>query len=291
MGLADVARRVKEDQLQRPGDRLFEYVRKHLAASEKPPMQPGDLVRASGIAYLCPREEVLANKYDVIRVDHKRAMLQITLDIGHIFHDLYRDRYFGPMGEWVGSWKCERCGWDTDKAGMSEPPVFEHRVVSRGKMAKMPSKCLGCGDEKSITFNEWKLVDKSLLIHGHPDGWSWRSGMDRVLVDLKSHGASDFKSRKKLRDGHDIQVWAYQHMCGDKNGMVWYLNKSPWGDAINFVREVPVQWDAKGFRSDVQQPVESLHNGLAGGPVPERLCISPSMPRAKDCQLADVCFG
>jgi hypothetical protein len=264
-------------------------------------MQPGDSVRASSLGYMCPREEVLAYKYDVIRGDHKDPSLQITLDIGNVFHDLYRNIYYGPMQDWAGAWRCVRCGWDTDKAGLSEAPVFTDHLVSPGKIAKMPPECGGCGapfwthpDDGEIAygdFKEWFVKDHSLLIHGHPDGWMWIPAMKRVLVDLKSHGKRGFDNRKKLRDGHDHQVMAYGHLCGDQLGAVMYMNKSPWGDHQSFVKPIPVKTDKKIFKKEIVEPLGILQNGLAGGPMPERVCLSADCPKARECQLADVCFN
>lgn len=263
-------------------------------------MQPGDLFRASSLSFLCPREEVLAYQNDVIRVWHKDPGLQITLDIGNLFHDLYRHIYYGPMGEWIGAWQCIRCGWNTDEAGLSEPPRSNGGCVFRGKAVKMPSECGSCGApfwirpdddfEPAGHFREWHIEDRVLGLKGHPDGWYLRPGFPRVLTDLKSHGHRGFGSRRKLRDGHDVQIWGYEYMTGDKGGEVWYLNKSPWGDHPSFLRQVVVPPDKKSFKNLVAKPLESLHNGLAGGPLPDRKCIGAGVPRAKDCQLCAICF-
>ena len=227
--------------------------------------------------------------------------MEITWSIGKIFHDMYRDSYYGPMQEWAGAWECLRCGWDTDKAGISASPVFKKKVVSRGKLATMPGTCGGCGapfmlppernEERCYgTFKEWLLVDKVIGLHGHPDGWSKRYGIERVLVDLKSHGNNGFTSRNTLRSGHDLQVWSYQHMSGDELGEVWYMNKSPWGDPLAFVREVVTPFDVNNFKLFVADPLYQVHNGIAGGPMPERVCVNAECARARECQLNDVCF-
>lgn len=230
--------------------------------------------------------------------------MELTWSIGHLFHELYRNVYFGPMQEWAGAWRCVRCGWDTDKAGMSSPPVFKKKLVSRGKLSLMPSACGGCGapfilpydapdDAMSYgVFKEWLVEDRQIGLHGHPDGWSRRNGIERILVDLKSHGYNGFSARNRLRDGHDLQVWAYQHMCGDKGepSEVWYMNKSPWGDPSAFIRDIAVPFDVKKFKMFVVLPLEQVHNGIAGGPLPDRGCINMECVRARECQLADVCF-
>jgi hypothetical protein len=303
MGLKDVQKKLDAERRKTAGQRLFSYVRQR-SERLKNPLKVGDSFRASSLPYLCPREEVLAAKYDIIRVEHNHPRLQITLDIGVVFHDLYRDVYFGPMGEWVGAWRCKRCDWDTDVAGLSRPSKFRNGRAYQGKCVRMPEVCGGCGApfialsssdnpfDMHGTFKEWHVEDKGIGLNGHPDGWSWRVGSKLVLVDLKSHSARDFSSRKKLRDGHDLQIWAYQHMCGNKKepGEVWYLNKSPWGESSGFLRDIVKSFDKHEFDLYVVKPLEELHSGIAGGKIPERGCVSIDCSRAKECQLADVCF-
>lgn len=299
MGISEIVKELKSERLKRAGQRLFKYSSDR-ALRQRLPLKLGDNFRASYLSYLCPREEVLVFKYDVIRVEHIHPMLEVTFSIGKAFHKMYRDVYFGPMQEWGGAWKCLKCGWDTDKAGLSSSPVFKKKLVASGKMAKMPAKCGGCGvdffsfsdneDDVYGTFKEWIVADTNIGLEGHPDGWSLRNGSERVLVDLKSHGANGFSSRNTVREGHDFQVWAYQYLCGDKHGEVWYLNKSPWGDSLSFVRDIVVPFDLKKFRLFVIKPLEKVHNGIAGGELPERLCINSTCARAKECQLVDVCF-
>jgi len=298
MGMAEIAKELRIQRNEKAGRRLFQYIQETQEIKEKPPLKVGDSFRASSLPYLCPREEVLASKYDVIRAEIIPPSLHITYQIGHLFHDLYRDFYFGPGQEWVGAWECVRCGWNTDKAGLSKCPGKRRK----GKLATMPSECGGCGApfirQKGMseqtrlcgTFMEWLVHDDKLGLHGHPDGWSRRVDVPRVLVDLKSHGFTGFLTRKAIRDGHDLQVWAYQYMCGDRNGEVWYMNKSPWGDSSAFLRDIVVPYSKEQFRDLIRKPLDQMHDGIAGGKLPERKCVHPDSVNASVCQLVDVCF-
>lgn len=296
MGLLEVLNNINQENNEEVGNRLFDFAREK-GRRTKLPMKPGEYFRASSLPYLCPREEVLAAKYDIIRVDDTPAMLQITFDIGHAFHRMYRDEYFGPMGEWVGAWECLRCGWNTDKEGLSFAPILGH---NEGKLATMPDECLSCGgkaphtkreDENStITFMEWLIKDDKLRLRGHPDGWQILPKKGRVLCDLKSLSANRFPSLKHLQANHDVQVWAYEYMCKDDMGSVLYMNKSPWGDHSNFVRQFICPPDKKSFDEFIRKPLEALQNGLDGGDIPDRVCVSRTCPKAKNCQLAVQCF-
>lgn len=290
-------------------------------------MTEGDYFRISSLPYLCAREEVLASQYEIIRAEKIPPHLRITFDIGDRFHELYRNVYWGPMGEWVGAWECKRCGWNTDTAGLSEPPEKGKRPAKLTEMPKscpdcgalQPTHCRHCGEvmgaicpqcgevrdghaasdsdalrfDDILVFKEWHIFDHRLRIKGHPDGWRRLEGSRPSVADIKSHGFNGFKSRNTPRQGHRRQVWSYQ-WCSDETkttGSVLYLNKSPWGDHTAFVRDIKVPFVKEEFNALVVRPMESLNEGLAGGPCPERICIAPDSPRAKECQLRDVCFG
>ena len=143
-----------------------------------------------------------------------------------------------------------------------------------------------------ITFKEWSVKDNKLCLKGHPDGWRIIPGEKPSIVDLKSHGSNGFVSRNSLREGHDVQVWSYQHCSNetDRTGEVYYMNKSPWGDHSAFIRTIAAPFDKRIFDYTVRKPLVSLQEGLDGGKMPDRICISDDTPKAKGCQLASVCF-
>ncbi len=288
-------------------------------------MREGDYFRISSLYKLCAREEVLASREEIPRVESIAPGLQITFDIGDCFHDLYRDQYWGPMGEWLGAWECKRCGWNTDVAGLSHAPIKGKRSA---KLATMPdqcpqckavrykpcpdcgqmrgSVCTGCGSRRDgvpddavdirgdgvITFMEWSVKADDIRLGGHPDGWR-KDGMKRRISDLKSHGSNGFIRRTSPRNGHDLQVWGYQYCADevDKPGEVCYLNKSPWGDHTSFIRDMVMPFDKGIFEAQVKKPLIELQEGLSGGALPGKICVSAGCPRAKDCQLAAICWN
>lgn len=294
-GLRDVLNKFQPDTELDPGKRLFRFVEDvGDTGKEIPYMKPGDFYRASGLGHVCIREEVLASKYETIRVQVVPPRLQITFDIGHVLHNLYRDQYYGPMGLWAGAWECLHCGWNTDESGDSSPPVLGK---TSGRLARMPLECGGCGapfalsDKSEMTyghFREWQIRDPENYIQGHADGWIL--GGYRQLVDLKSQSSASFPTRRKADPKHVIQVLAYERMCQDTEGAVWYMNKSPWGDPSAFVRGFSVPYDYKQFERNIAKPMRELQNGLAGGTLPVRLCPNMDCSRAKECQMHDVCW-
>lgn len=301
MAISDIVERYSGSKHKKPARRLFEYLKEKRCTRSIPPMKPGDFFRASSLGYECFREVALASKYEIIRQRHIRQGLQITFDIGDIFHSLYRECYFGPMGEWAGAWECRRCGWDTDKAGLSVPPSCINGVAKQGKVARMPLECHGCkapfissdgspSEPSYVRFKEWLVFDNTILLDGHPDGWSIVPSHARRLTDLKSQTSNSFSARRSPDPEHVAQVTGYQHLCGDRSGAIWYVNKSPWGDSPSFLRDFDVNFDRAIFKKIVVEPLDILQNSLAGGQLPERGCVTMDCPRAKDCQLVDVCF-
>ena len=302
MKVVDIHKKMKRKAHPKPSRRLFDFVKENKCVRTRGPKKPGDCVRASEMGYMCVREEVLAFKFEIIRQEHLQQTLQITFDIGDAFHELFRNEYFGPMGEWGGAWECLHCGWDTDQAGMSESPMVSHGVVSPGRLVRMPFECGGCRApfvrpskyEGAMTlygrFKEWLIVDSVLRLDGHPDGWSLIPGSKRRVTDLKSHSAAGFSNRSSPESEHVLQVTAYEHLCGDKEGAIWYINKSPWGDSPSFIRDFDIMFDRGFFKKTVVKQCDTLQNGLAGGPLADRICVSKDCPRAKKCQLSDFCF-
>lgn len=277
------------------GKRLFDHIRSR-GVKETKPMRAGDFYRASSLYKLCAREEVLASKYEIDRLDYHRsdASLSVTLDIGNALHDLYRNVLYGPTGEWQGAWRCT-CGWDSDEDGLSILPQNGIPAL----LCPMPLACPACRSSAlddhwtyggSIGFKEWYVEDRELLICGHPDGWSVTKERT-ALVDIKSQSTRSFNRSMSFLPGHDIQLMAYLHMTGYSCGELWYVNKSPWGDPSNFVKDVAVEYSPKLFDSYVRRPILEMREGLAGGAIPGRQCPSAQCSRANLCQIKDLCFG
>lgn len=322
MGLASLVKKVKSEKNEGFGSRFFSHLRSRPPKIIQP-MNEGDYFRISSLYKLCAREEVLASREGIKRAEYIEPGLQITFDVGHMFHDLYRDCYWGPMGDWLGAWECKRCGWNTDKEGLSHGPIKGERMA---KLAQMPDKCPDCGalrlipceecgesrigavcsgcghvrddtvdimnDNGVITFMEWTVEDHEIMLRGHVDGWRRQPVGRPIISDLKSHSSNGFIRRSGLREGHDLQVWGYQHCSGEtrQKGELIYMNKSPWGDHTSFIRDFAIPFDKKSFDAHVRAPLIDLQNGLSGGKLPKRICVNETCPRAKDCQVRSICF-
>jgi len=102
--------------------------------------------------------------------DKPNLRLQNIFDEGHYIHAKWQSR-FQEMGVLYGKFKCLSCKHIT--FGLS------------------PS-CEGCGREDVMEYAEITLVDDSLRIAGHTDGWIKGIG-DDCLIEIKSIGAGTLR--------------------------------------------------------------------------------------------------
>jgi hypothetical protein len=117
--------------------------------------------------------------------DNPNLRLQNIFDEGHFIHAKWQNRIY-EMGHMWGDFKCQNCGGIT--SGLS-PEVCEH------------CKCV------TLVYDEVALVDPTLRIAGHTDGWVKGLG-DDFLIEIKSigEGTLRFEAPDLLRDAdHDLK--------------------------------------------------------------------------------------
>ena len=116
--------------------------------------------------------------------DKPNLRLQNIFDEGHYIHAKWQSR-FQEMGVLYGKFKCLSC---------------KHLTFG------LSPSCEGCGREDVMEYAEVTLVDDSLRIAGHTDGWIKGIG-DDCLIEIKSIGAGTlrFEAPEILADaGGDI---------------------------------------------------------------------------------------
>jgi CRISPR/Cas system-associated exonuclease Cas4 (RecB family) len=116
--------------------------------------------------------------------------LQNIFDEGHYIHAKWQS-YFQEMGVLHGKFKC----WVCDK-------------VTWGTS---PENCEHCGaSSKKLEYAEVTLVDESLRIAGHTDGWVKGLG-DDCLIEVKSIGPGTLRSEASQlmfeADGDFMKAW------------------------------------------------------------------------------------
>ena len=162
--------------------------------------------------------------------------LQNIFDEGHFIHAKWQNRIY-EMGNMWGDFKCQNCNGVT--SGLS-PQVCEH---------------CNC---KTLIYDEVKLIDNSLRIAGHTDGWVKGLGED-FLIEIKSigEGTLRFEAPDLLRDvDHDLKK-AWKNIRRPFRGhllqgqMYLELAKRMFGDEapteIVFLYELKMDQDYKEF--------------------------------------------
>ena len=116
--------------------------------------------------------------------DKPNLRLQNIFDEGHYIHAKWQKR-FQEMGVLYGKFQCVAC--KTTTTGLSP-------------------ECDECGTAETMEYKEVTLVEDSLRIAGHTDGWIQGIGND-CLIEIKSIGAGTlrFEAPEILADaGGDI---------------------------------------------------------------------------------------
>lgn len=237
----------------------------------KPPMLATDYVRASGIYEFCPREEFLVSKYNISREDVIPERLWKTFNFGRVFEKCFRDEFLGDTGILIGKWKCMIC------------THCEESVNGMTRYIK-PTECFVCGGN-SFSYVEEDILSPDGLLGGHPDGFIHWDGRYSIL-ELKTANDMNFnKVRKEPMPRHVAQVQIYMLLTGYLFAQIFYFNKDSSEDLCHEVVFDEVQ--AKSWQRKAEEWRESVITGKS----PDRTCLTSDCPRAKKCQVRQLCFS
>lgn len=245
------------------------------------PLKKGDCIRSSGFASLCPREEVLAALYNIIRSEEFDANSLLTFSLGTDFHSRLQDEILPRIGVMFGAWKCNNCS--KVFGGMGKKKGFDFDA-----MITKPVKCTKC-HSSDFRYQEHSFKDTEHGISGHPDGFIVIPGRDGPgVIEAKSIGAKGAAEiRKCPKFEHVIQAQLYLMFTGFKWSVLLYWDKSSYG--LNALTEHFIDRDEDTI-SLINETLQSVWSGLDGGPLPERICGTIEAPRAKTCACASKCF-
>ena len=255
-----------------------------LAATETrvtPPIADGDVLRASGFAFMCPREEVLAGLYEVTRKETIGADLGLIFATGHGIHWMIQNLLLAKSSILLGQWSCLGCGWkhgSKPKGGVSGLGLKPH-----------PGMCETCGKEAFI-YEELYFKNSVYRIGGHPDGFLVLPNLPGIgILEIKSispRGAWEVKTMPKME--HIVQVQIYMWLTGAQWCKILYMNKGDMGQRAYIEHHVARD---ESTIEIAKETLLGIFNGLKGGPVPEPICATHDCPRAKKCKLVKECFG
>jgi len=181
-------------------------LKKFLDAKKKPTRLIGDIERHLLARPVGNRRTDVLHPSEIIKKDWcKRAsyfllnghtkiaekpplQLQLIFDEGHAIHAKWQ-RYFQEMGVLYGRFTCTSCLFSYFGIGMIT--------------------CSFCGKD-TVEYREVTLIDESLRIAGHTDGWIKGIG-DDTLIEIKSIGPGTIRSESPGlmydADGDFMEAW------------------------------------------------------------------------------------
>lgn len=235
---------------------------------DKPPINLDEFyLRASGLGYICPREEVIVYNNNIERTDIIEPKLDFIFSIGHKLHDIVQEVLADIL---LGNWKCDSC----------------FKVFGNNELIKKPDFCKDC-DGKDFSYHEVTLLNKEHGIGGHPDGIVEIDG-ERVLLEFKTcndavYTSLSFKGPSK---GYIMQMNIYMWLLGLTKGFIVYINKNN-----SEMREFVINKD-EVLIYEVLKMAKSIKDGINDNVLPDRtVCDSIDSYRAKSCPVKKICFG
>lgn len=236
-------------------------------------------LRASGLSEICPREEVLCSLDKVPRQKKISSDLKMIFEHGKALHNQLQNSVLPQIGVILGSWSCTECG---QRFGTKTDGPVDSWAVKR------PDRC-SCSST-SFLYHEVFYGNKEYRIGGHPDGFLSIAGLEGLgILEAKSispNGAWEIKNVPKLE--HAIQAQIYMWLTGLTWTKILYWDKGTNG--MNALTEHTMERDEETIET-IKGLVREIQEGMAGGPLPERICVSKEAPRACTCAVAGPCFA
>jgi len=281
-------------------ENIKELIEKTLrqAVTPIPPLGEDDWLRVSSIGGICPREEVLCAKENVIRRDVISPDLGMVFEMGHAIHWVMQNRILGPTGRLVGSWRCTWCGevYGSFKDGMVTCP---ERCERCGAIAGGEPRPNGKPDKSvkanAFFYEEQWVGDYKYKIGGHSDGFfvdgdpeNYKKD-DVVVLEFKSASDKSFYKYVSAPDFmHVIQCQCYMWLTGFRRAKIIYVNKAKFG--MDSIKQHDVKYDPETV-TKIQSAIKEIRAGIVGGPVPGRkACETDTCSRARGCKVSKTCF-
>lgn len=260
---------LQEVKKQEPEFDLVRFLAEKLLSTEQVDVPGVDTkYRASGIAKVCERQEVLMS---ILKVGLTRKIdpsLQMTFDIGHGFHYIVQNKWLKDL--LIGNWRCVACG-------------------KYHNWSRVPKKCMACSADTGFEYMELSFDGKDgYLITGHPDGVLEYPNGKKVLLELKTTNSAYFKyildSGKPLSD-HMDQIMIYMWFLDVKEAAVVYFSKDD-----SKLRIFNIDFDQERLNKLLKK-IDVIKGGIRTNLVPTRyVCDSISCARAKRCPVKNKCF-
>lgn len=255
------------------------------------PLAPGGYLRGSGLAELCPREEVLASREETQRVKTADADDLLVYAHGHGLHYALQNHVLPRVGVLVGRWICLNCGTNYGVPREPSPLRVEDGVPSailEGVLVPRPERC-GCGstEPNDFYYRELSYAAPEYGTGGHPDGFLRLEGREGLGVFEAKSTSNLWEVRSAPYVAHAIQVQTYLWFTGLKWAVILYWHKG--GQGIPALVEHTVERDDETI-AQIKRTLREVWDGVEGGPLPGRICQAADSTRAKECKVRGSCF-
>lgn len=292
MALSDLVRKKKKTASAKE---LIEQAMRQ-GIEEKLPMLADDWFRISSFGEMCPREEVLRNRFDVPVTRGIGPDLGLVFEFGHSIHWIMQNKVMAATGHIVGMWRCTWCGETYGgKELVARPEVCLRCGAFPGGLDRVKNKPVASGRPEAFLFMEQWVGNHEYMIGGSPDGFFVDGDPldfkdeDVVVLEFKSASDANYVKYQKAPDFmHVIQCQCYMWITGYSRAKILYVNKGKFG--MEGIMEHDVAYDPETIEM-VKTGITQVRRGLIGGPVPPRqMCASESCPRATACVVSKQCF-
>lgn len=248
-------------------------------------------VRASSLAHLCPREEVLCNLLNVTnRMDRKNADSMLTLMHGVALHWALQNKILPTLGDiLVGQWSCLNCGTVYGDPGGGKS--LSSSLVPRPKVCS--NKNMHC-NSTDFQYLELHFKNPEYRIGGHPDGFLKMDGMPGLGI-LEAKSVSSENALKVINMpffDHVVQAHIYMWLTRTEWATFLYWDKGERG-LTNSIIEHTIYKDEELIEK-IKDDLKSIWEGIKTKTLPERnpkICEEETCTRAKKCVVSSICFN
>lgn len=269
-----------------------------------PPQPMGrEVIRASGLSFLCPREFVL-NYWNPRPVKSFDWSSQFKMSIGTDLHSFLQNYVMGPMGVLYGTWKKTGDKSTIYKEGFHPDP--EKTVWEMQNQAPLTWR-----------FEEERVWNEKWRIRGHIDGRVSKKRLDfltssvklvkedllsavkacmdikdddLVLYEIKSTGTYAYNGItevSKIPEYYKMQASVYQWLSGCNETIFLYLERDNIKmRGFSYVGE-------KGWVKDAKRKAKIVWESIRDEVLPESAmaCKCPTDKRAKSCAFKKECWA
>lgn len=241
------------------------------------------LTHLSSLLNVCPREHVLARRFNISRPEPVTGGHRIVWKFGRAVEDHVRDSLLAARERRgvYGIWKC----------------VCKH--TSHQGYYPPAATCPRCRQGLNH-YHEIALIDPDNGVVGSPDmllverGWF-------LPVEVKSMNKEDFDRLTAPVPDHALQVagyWRILHVLGyrvmPEARLIYVRKEFLWGGRNRVYKEFTIQPGPLAPLTDAMfLAARDIQEHLQAGSTPERIqgCHSASCSRARSCSVSDVCWS